>query len=342
MRKLIRPWTRTRRVAVTVATACVACWLAPAALAGYPVQPSDGKTLATLIPSFLVYRDADEISPRVDISTSRVTSSSGALILGAGYIGGCYPTTPFGEPGKFFCSRKFARPGTYYWQFVYDKYVCETVFGYRSCSYRLQYGPVWQFTLALAPSPERLDLPVFKGPSAQSRVDPLYSKIASEIAKKPAQVRCWGATDWNSLHVDFQEHEGGGEGLRWVLGFVRPRSQIVNLAPEVCRRLDLVAYQRKRPGTFNPKLQIAEAVDTLAHEAIHAYGIEDEAVTECSSMQLTELVAMRLGTTLAYGRDLGRFLWRYRWPQTVGTEYFTDDCYDGGPLDLFPNSDIWP
>jgi hypothetical protein len=116
----------------------------------------------------------------------------------------------------------------------------------------------------------------------------------------------------------------------------------VNLAPAVCARLDLLTYRRLGPRAFGAKHDLANAVATLTHEAIHANGVANEAVTECYAMQLTELVAAQLGVSRSYGYSLGRIFWRYDWPRQRGTEYWTSRCYNGGPLDLFPKVKAWP
>jgi hypothetical protein len=322
-----------------VAAALGAALDVPLAHAGYPVQPFDGAVLQSLTPSFLVYKDSNEISARVDISTSPQTSASGSLILGPGYIGSCTPATPFGEPGKFSCSPRFADEGVYYWQFVYDKYVCETFFGTQFCSYRRQYGPVWRLELKLAEPPPVASLPVLKGPSSKSRRDPLYSSIATQLARRAVGVYCWNAADWNTLHV--RRREQSGEGLTWILGYVpHANPGEINLAPEICNRLDGLAYRKLRPRG-KARIDFAEAVDTLAHEAMHSRGVTDEAETECYSLQLIDFTAMRLGTNLAYARDMSRQAWSVLYP-SIPSEYQTPDCYDDGPLDLYPNTNIWP
>lgn len=330
--------SRRARSTIVALAAALAALCAPTALAGYPVQPSDGATLSTLAPTFLIYLDSDEIRARVDISSVPQTGYSGSLILGPGYLGSCDPLTPFGEPRKFTCSLRFAREGTYYWQFVYDKYICETVFGFQSCHYRRQYGPVWRFDLKLAAAPVGAALPTLRGPSRSSRRDPLYTQIATEIAQTYAPVYCWSATDWNAIHV--RRREERGEGLEWVLGYVPRGSREINLAPEVCNRLDAIAYRRQRPRGA-ARIHFAEAVDTLAHEAIHALGVIDEARTECYSLQLIDWTAMKLGTNHAYARDLSGLAWSVLYPR-IPSQYRTEDCYDGGPLDLFPTSNVWP
>lgn len=323
---------------LVVATALLSAWLAPAAHAGYPVQPSDGRTISALTPSFLVYYEPTEISPAVYVSNSSTTGYGGSLWFGPGYLGSCRPQTPFGESNKFTCALRFEEEGTYFWQFKYEKYECQTIYGYRSCSYKTYHGPVWRFELKLAAAPVPTALPVLRGPSTRSRQDPLYTKIATEIAGKHAPVYCWNAGDWNSLHV--RRREQRGEGLSWVLGYVPRGSTAINLAPEVCNRLDLIAYKRNRPRG-SARVHFAEAVDTLAHESIHALGVTDEAETECYSLQLMDWTAMKLGTNLAYARDMSTLAWRVLYPR-IPPEYLTEECYNGGPLDLFPKSDVWP
>lgn len=184
-------------------------------------------------------------------------------------------------------------------------------------------------------------LPTLPGPTSASRVDSRYSRAATAIADTTAVAKCWSASDWNSLHESRVEFEGG-DGLSFVLGFFKPGTNILNLAPEVCARLDLLSYRKKRPTTLNSKRALANAVTTLAHEAVHLLGVEDEAVTECYAMQLTEVVAHRLGVARTYGYSLGRIVWLHDWPAQRGTEYWTADCYNGGPLDLFPKIKAWP
>lgn len=325
------------RTLVIVGTALVCGWFAPAANAGYQVQPSDGRTINSLTSSFLVYYEPTEISPVVYVSNSSTTGYGGSLGFGPGYLGSCRPQTPFGEANKYTCALRFEDEGTYYWQFEYEKYECETIFGYRSCNYKTYYGPVWRFDLKLAAAPSTA-IPVLRGPSTRSRQDPLYTKIATELVGKHAPVYCWNAADWNSLHV--RRREQSGEGLSWVLGYVFRGSTAINLAPEVCNRLDLLAYKRSRPRG-NARIDFAEAVDTLMHEAIHALGNTDEAVTECYSLQFMDWAAMKLGTNLAYARDMSTLAWRVIYPR-IPPQYRTDECYNGGPLDLFPKTDIWP
>lgn len=309
----------------------------PEASAGYPVQPSDGKVVNTLNVSFLVAYPRQELSPRVYVSRSNLLSYDGSLFLNSGYVGSCIPATPFGEPEKFTCVMKLSE-GTYYWQFAYQKYECTTG-PFPHCSYRTTVGPAWRIDVKLSIAQLPTSVPIMGGPSTRSRMDPLYSKIARQISEKPAaRVFCWSAADWNSIHV--RKREERGEGLEWVLGYVMRGGTDINLAPEVCNRLDLIAYKRKRP-TGSARRDFAEAVDTLAHEAVHVAGFTDEAVTECYSLQLIDFVSGKLGTNNAYARSMSLQAWNVLY-RVIPEEYTTPDCFNDGPLDLYPDLNIWP
>lgn len=191
-------------------------------------------------------------------------------------------------------------------------------------------------------------LPRIAGPSASSRVEPLYSRIASTLARRTVAVKCWNQIDWNALHQQFVQYEaprGGTDtaGLSNVLGYVKSEDRgTVNLAPDVCARLDLLTYGHKRPKAPGAMFDIARAVVTLAHESVHTTGVDDEAVTECYGMQYVAQAARMLGLTPWYGRTLANVIWTQDWPRWEGTPYWTADCYDGGPLDLRPGSSVWP
>lgn len=76
----MRPF-RFRRLAVLVAVAAMGSALAvataPAAYAGFAVQPADGSTITTRNPAFLVYVDTGDTIPQVEVSTSPDHSSYG-------------------------------------------------------------------------------------------------------------------------------------------------------------------------------------------------------------------------------------------------------------------------
>lgn len=182
-------------------------------------------------------------------------------------------------------------------------------------------------------TPSASTLPTIAGPSVRSRKDPTYSRIASRLAGGSRAVFCWSRRDWNIL-------TDPPEGIV-VTGYVdeeAPRQ--LNLAPEVCDRLDLLHYRRLRPP---PTLSLANAVVTLTHELLHTLGYENEARTECHALQLSARTSRLLGTSLAYGRALARTFWERGYNLDFEPEeYYSKDCKNGGKLDRFPSSDIWP
>jgi hypothetical protein len=58
-------------------------------------------------------------------------------------------------------------------------------------------------------------------------------------------------------------------------------------------------------------------------------------------MQLSRDAAIALGATKAYADRLADAAWRSRYP-SLPSEYRSSACRDGGPLDLFPDSAVWP
>lgn len=190
-------------------------------------------------------------------------------------------------------------------------------------------------------------LPIRYGPAGASRVDSLYSSIAGDVirffngrtTKQPAraaQVVCWSRSDWNLL--DKHHRKAGAGGLADVAGFVLMPRNVINLSPTTCARLDRVAFFHEEP--FD--LKTSHAIDTLAHEALHVAGVESESFAECFSMQLTEYTTTRLGKNADYGYRLGAMHAEHWWHLHAGTEYDTSGCHDGGPLDLYPETSVWP
>jgi hypothetical protein len=180
-------------------------------------------------------------------------------------------------------------------------------------------------------------LPSIEGPSSSSRKDPAYSRVASRLARGPRAVFCWNKDDWTALIArDQDEHRDSV-----IFGFVsRSKPHQVNLAPTVCSRLDAVHYAARRP---QPTTSVANAVHVLTHETIHTMGIHSEALTECFSMQLMGRMSIALGSSEAYGRRLTHLFWKGIYlSRREPASYRDRECHDGGKLDLFPESDVWP
>jgi hypothetical protein len=161
--------------------------------------------------------------------------------------------------------------------------------------------------------------------------------IASEIADRPVEVRCPGFLKklvdvrGEAGHVKFDEN---GRPARYT-----------DLSPSTCDRLrsfgrvDFSCLDDRSCG--DAEFAAAWAAHTLAHESYHLRGYAEERVAECYALQITGLVAERLG--LAPDRAALLQKWVYdRGYRNEPTEYQSPQCYDGGPFDLHPGSKVWP
>jgi len=182
-------------------------------------------------------------------------------------------------------------------------------------------------------------LPHAGGETGRSRVEPRFSRVASEIALRPVEVRCWSNEDWSRVRDEFRAYkEVAFDPSAFVSDVDRGH---VNLAPWICAHLVDLAYARElRHGSGG--LDTADAVDTLAHESEHVVAPEGtEAETECYAMQEVGRAARLLGAPAAYAEELAARQWREAYPRLT-PEYVTPLCYDGGPLDARPASAVWP
>jgi hypothetical protein len=103
-------------------------------------------------------------------------------------------------------------------------------------------------------------------------------------------------------------------------------------------QLDRIAYRRVELALP----AVGAAVGTLAHETMHVARVYDEGIADCYAMQLTALTASGLGAELDYAERLRTLNFEFNQEQRTGTKYDSPDCYDGGPLDLDPESSRWP
>jgi hypothetical protein len=191
----------------------------------------------------------------------------------------------------------------------------------------------------MLPPGEVRSLPVIVGESEQSRVEPRFSRIASALAGKTVEVRCWSAGDWDRLMREEQSYTHGKLGSG-TIGFAGIGGTRINLAPTVCAGLVDLAYNRVRPTDEAGQLMLAGAVVTLSHEPQHSKGIAEEAVAECNAIEFANATAMRLGASSTYAAALVRAYWR-----NYGEElpaYRSAECRKSGKLDLGVSNSIWP
>lgn len=190
----------------------------------------------------------------------------------------------------------------------------------------------------LLPPGEVRPLPVIAGVAVESRVEPLFGRIASALAGKQVEVRCWSSSDWQRLMREEGTYTQGR--LRPdTLGFAGIGADRINLAPSVCNGLVQIAYKQPRPTDAAGRLALAAAVVTLTHEPRHSSGIADEAVAECQAIQLANGTAVKLGATPAYAASLVQEYWRHYGEEL--SAYRSTECRPGGKLDLGNASSIW-
>ncbi|MDQ5821931.1 MAG: hypothetical protein M3540_10865 [Actinomycetota bacterium] len=182
-------------------------------------------------------------------------------------------------------------------------------------------------------------LPVRTGEVGASRIEPRFGRVASMLANRSVQVRCWSAADWDDVHDEWQAYtDDDHDAIGFVASFDRGR---LSLAPDICDLLAGLAYGGARPHGGEQRRDLAEAVETLGHEAEHLVSPGTEAATECYGMQDIRRTAGLLGADRAYANGLAELYWREIYPAKPEA-YTTPLCQDGGPLDRNPASSVWP
>jgi hypothetical protein len=191
----------------------------------------------------------------------------------------------------------------------------------------------------MLPPGEVRSLPVIAGDADQSRLEPRFARVASALAGKRVEVRCWSDDDWKHLMREERSYTHGKLGAD-TLGFAGIGGARVNLGPTVCDGLVDLAYKRARPADDASQLVLAAAVVTLSHEPQHSKGIAEESVAECDAIQLANGTAIRLGVSPSYAAALMRTYWRHYEEELPA--YRSSECLKGGKLDLRRPDSIWP
>jgi hypothetical protein len=202
-----------------------------------------------------------------------------------------------------------------------------------------RFGQVLLQADQMLPPGEVRPLPVIAGAAEESRLEPRFGRIASALAGKQIEVRCWSSVDWPYLIREERAYTHGTLNAN-TLGFADIGGNRVNLGPSVCGGLVDLAYKRARPTDEIGQFLLAAAVVTLSHEPQHSKGVAEESVAECNAIQLAIRTAVELGASSAYAASLVRTYWRHYNEELPA--YRSPQCRKGGTLDLGQADSIWP
>jgi hypothetical protein len=161
--------------------------------------------------------------------------------------------------------------------------------------------------------------------------------VATVLAGRTAGAKC-SLTRWSRKET--------------ISGYVRGDSALMHLAPGVCLALyrlvvlgekpDLACLPRSRktgiPSCSTRAEETVFAISTVAHEAEHIGGVENEVRAECFGLQQVPEAARALGLDRG-ARNVAWYAWRFsQSPKT----YRSKECRPGGELDRSPETRSWP
>ncbi len=139
-----------------------------------------------------------------------------------------------------------------------------------------------------------------------------------------------------------------------ALGHAYPARRVIGVRPWVCKRVNDALLDEPVPSSAASD-RTAFALLVLTHEAVHLSdyaGAFDEALTECRAVQLVRDVALALGASdeaaSAYGHEALKYdaqlpgYGDYRVGLGMMPNYHAAGCFDGGGLDIHPDSTDWP
>jgi hypothetical protein len=170
----------------------------------------------------------------------------------------------------------------------------------------------------------------------------LLGSIASDIAGRPVDVRCQGrfsaaldvTAESGSVRFDASGRPAGWTDLKRGICLSLGRFRSDDRQGKFGCLHDPLACDRS-------VVRSVHALETLAHESWHLAGHVNEATTECYALQTIAFVAERLGASHEQGEQLARAAFVGLYPR-MPAEYRSDECRDGGELDLRPESAVWP
>jgi hypothetical protein len=153
------------------------------------------------------------------------------------------------------------------------------------------------------------------------------TRIAGEIAHRDVTVRCQSVVgELIDVDGEYGRVNFDGEG--------RPGNK-AKLDRPICTALSRL-LRGKSVGLESGSL----AVEALAHESYHLAGVQSEAAAQCYALQAMRFVAARLEVSPEVAQAyVETALVRY---PTLPEEYRSEECREGGGLDLNRETGVWP
>jgi hypothetical protein len=349
---------RLRKLLVCLLAAAAAVLVGAArAEAGYGVQPNGQSFEVTAGPSgtvvspstldLVVFLDAQDSNAYVWISESAEIGPGGTPV--GATVGSCSSTAllPFGEPGKWVCraGTSLLRPGrTYHWWLAFNRLEEGSATPQARVSGPFSFSTVAR-PAAPAPSPQP---PASTKTFASAPTLPTASRFAGGRSLKHSTltqlvyrtmkalglprtlaIACWNEADW--LSVVQSEGEEPENGKTMLLGFWKPlQPRWLHIAPDVCTDVQALLDSKLPNG------RRAAALATVMHETLHAYGVVNEAETNCYAVQLVPLLGLNLKMTARRANYLGQLALRYVRSHSPSGYWHGGHCRDGGRWDLLP------
>lgn len=174
-------------------------------------------------------------------------------------------------------------------------------------------------------------------------LDHRLSGVAGEIAGRQVSVDCPGFL--RGL-VDIS-----GQGGTVMFDADGKPSSTTHLETSVCHDLAAYGETRKRAdfacvfGTTYCSEKVERAVYAalvLSHESQHLRGVQNEGATQCYAIQTLAQVARRLGSPPAEAHAVAAHFLIVSQPHMSLDYSLSNDCVDGGSLDLNPQTSGWP
>ena len=316
---------------------------------------------------FLVYLDARDSDPFIWVSDSPAINSFGTP---AGtLVASCNGSSlrPWTEPGKHVCSLStvLMKPGqTYYWWLDYRRLEDGSTSPQKTISgpfaFALVHAPATPPATPPATKPPATKPPATKPPAARPTA-PESTKTWASAATLPTRGRftgersikhqrlthvihetmkvldlhkvlaigCWTEADFESVarSADFVVHDEDTSVAGFWLGR-QPRW--LHLAPYVC------TWVQGLFDTKQPTAKRAFGLTVALHEAIHAYGIANEALTNCFAVQLAPVAARYAGLGAKQAEVLGKLSITVTRRTAPPGYWNAEHCRDGGKWDLLP------